>query len=220
MRFEYFRKQPFSLSTRARLRAGAHLSALSLLLSLVLPILSGAQSQPPPGVPSLIHECEGSLCSDWAWNDGHFDGSWPNGAIATMTVQRSGDAFVIYRTDTPASFSAHMTAKYTGRISSEGDSIINGKVTWTWPSQAGYPRTGDWTAKWKCEPAPFADVRGSLYSQEQGNWCWAAVAETLMDNVPGGKDIEQCSQVENDRTSVAVLAKEMIFLLPAISHFR
>lgn len=130
-----------------------------LIAVLVLALLCGrrlaAASQPPPGVPGVMHECEGSLCSAWTWDDGHFDAHWPNGAIATLTVQSfTAQSVVINRTDTSNSSTAGLTAVYTGQISSQGDSIVDGHVTWTW---RGFPKgeaNGTWTATWTAVVAP------------------------------------------------------------------
>jgi hypothetical protein len=108
-----------------------------------------AQTQPPDGVPSIIHECEGGLCSNWTWNDGKFTADWPNGAIATLTVQSfTAMSVVINRTDTPKSSTAGLTAVYTGQIAAAGNSIVNGQVTWTWRGFRRGVAMGTWTGTW------------------------------------------------------------------------
>ncbi len=88
---------------------------------------AAAQRQPPDGVPSVIHECEGSLCSDWTWSNGQFVARWPNRAIATLTVESfTASSVRIIRTDTSNSSTAGLTAVYTAQISAQGNRIVNG----------------------------------------------------------------------------------------------
>jgi hypothetical protein len=48
----------------------------------------------------------------------------------------------------------------------------------------------------QCEPPRSDDLHGNLYPQDQGNWCWAAATEMLMDNATGhNNQYEQCNIV-------------------------
>jgi pimeloyl-ACP methyl ester carboxylesterase len=135
-------------------------NALRVLLT-VLAVLFGpqslqAQNSPPPGTPSVMEVCA-VFCGRWTWDNGQYYGLWTNGAVAIMTVKSfTTTSILIDRTDTPQSVSYGLTAVYTGKILSDGNSAT-GSVTWTWPGVAGYPATDTWTATWAantCAPAP------------------------------------------------------------------
>jgi pimeloyl-ACP methyl ester carboxylesterase len=116
-----------------------------------LPSVASAQT-----LPSVIQEEENPIPFYGTWTlDGQvYNAVWNNGALATLTVQSFTPASVIIdRTDIPGSVSYGMTAVYTGQISSAGNSILNGSVTWTWPGHYGYPATGSWSAYWSL-PTP------------------------------------------------------------------
>jgi len=124
----------------------------TFMLCLILCLASNraaAQNQPSAGVPTIIHECEGNLCSNWTWNDLKFRAQWSNGAVATLTVESfTTSSVVIDRTDAPNSSTAGLTAVYTGEISNAGNSIVNGKVTWTWRGFKNGVAKGAWTGTW------------------------------------------------------------------------
>jgi hypothetical protein len=131
-----------------------------VLIGLVLLAMSASfASSQPSGIPSVISEQEGPYSGTWTWNGSSYDATWSNGAVAILQVKSfTTQSVVIDRTDTPQSTSAGLTAIYTGQISKQGNSIINGSVTWTWPGVPGYPATGTWTASWKVSTTPTADV--------------------------------------------------------------
>jgi hypothetical protein len=131
---------------------------LSLLLS--ISVFAQKQNQSPAALPGTINESEGPFSGVWTLNNGQYDAVWDNGAIAIIAVQSfTAASVVLFRTDTPQSVSAGLTAVYTGQISSAGNSIVNGSVTWTWPGEAGYPATGTWTASWAIsQPPPAAHI--------------------------------------------------------------
>jgi len=109
-----------------------------------------AQSDNSPNLPSLIDEIEGPFSGTWLLDNGQYNARWDNGAIAVITVASfTPQSVVLYRTDTPDSVSAGLTAVYTGQMSSTGDSVENGSVTWTWPGVPGYPVTRNWSASWE-----------------------------------------------------------------------
>jgi len=125
------------------------LVCVSPLVLVVVPMSAPAQVPPPSTIPGTIKEVEGSFSGTWTWNGQSYNAIWSDGAIAVLTVGSfTATSVVINRTDTSASVSAGMTAVYTGQISSQGNSIVNGEVTWTWPGHYGYPATGTWTASW------------------------------------------------------------------------
>jgi hypothetical protein len=105
----------------------------------------GKAAQSPPPVMQVC-DPNGS-CSTWTWNNGHYDGAWPgSGVTATMTVVRfSPESVIINRTDNGAR--AGYAYVYTGKISAQGDIILNG----TWTGVAGTPQggvSGRFTATW------------------------------------------------------------------------
>ena len=118
----------------------------------VLPWISGvaaAQAQPPVANGSVVYECENNICGTWTWDNGNYDGHWANGSIATLTVQSfSVQSVTLTRTDTSKSASSGLTAVYTGQVSSQGNSIVNGSVTYTWPGHGGFPKTVAWSGNW------------------------------------------------------------------------
>jgi hypothetical protein len=134
-------------------------SGLLVLLITLLPLQYGlaAVAPPPNGIPATISESEGPFAGSWVWNGSGYNAEWSNGAFATLSIVSFTTASVVIdRTDTAQSVSAGLTAVYTGTISSAGDSIVNGSVTWTWPGVAGYPNTGTWNASWTVS-APQSD---------------------------------------------------------------
>lgn len=112
----------------------------------------GKAAQSPP---SLMRVCDPNYsCGTWTWNNGHYDGVWggggagpdgSQGVIATMTVERfSPDSVIIHRTDSNRSGFSYV---YTGKISSQGDSVLNG----IWEGDPGTReagKLGHFTATW------------------------------------------------------------------------
>jgi hypothetical protein len=137
--------------TRKFIRNGS----LVLLVLLAFRLIAVASTQPPEGIPATIQETEGPFTGTWIWNGNGYNATWDNGAIATLTVKSfTSDSVVIDRTDTANSVSYGLTAVYTGKISTAGDSIVDGDATWTWPGVAGYPATGNWSATWTNSTPP------------------------------------------------------------------
>jgi hypothetical protein len=127
------------------------LSAMALAGILSVCVSAFAQ----PSLPPTIHEQEGPFVGVWSWTGQGYSATWNNGAAAILTVQSFTSASVIIeRTDLRRSVSAGLTATYTGQISDAGNSIVNGRVTWTWPGHRGYPATGKWTATWTSPVKP------------------------------------------------------------------
>ncbi len=107
-----------------------------------------AQTTPPGDAPEIMQVCA-IYCATWTWENGYYYGVFSDGALADITVNSfTADSILMYRTDTPKSVSAGLTAVYTGKIVSPGKAT--GSVTWTWPGHAGYPSTGAWTGTWNC----------------------------------------------------------------------
>lgn len=127
------------------------------LLCLALSCEQIGYGQAPTGLPARINEEESvaHYQAIWTLNGDHYDGSWSEGGTATaiLTVTSfTPQSVVIHRTDTAQSVSAGLTATYTGHISADGNSILDGKVKWIWPGHRGYPGKGSWTAHWEAQP--------------------------------------------------------------------
>jgi hypothetical protein len=106
-------------------------------------------------IPTLMRVCDPAhSCGTLTWNNGHYDGVWggggagpdgSQGVIATMTVESfSPDSVILHRSDSnrPGYFYT-----YTGKISSAGNSILNG----IWEGDAGSREAGllgHYTATW------------------------------------------------------------------------
>jgi hypothetical protein len=125
---------------------------------------SGSACNPATGMCSLglpfdIKEMEGPFAGTWILNEGEYEAEWNNGAAAELTVQSfTPQSIVLKRTDTADSVSAGMTAVYSGQLSADGYSIVNGSVTWTWPGVSGYPATGAWLAFFSPKAPPNTDA--------------------------------------------------------------
>jgi len=106
-----------------------------------------ATVQKPQSPPPVMRVCDpAGACSNWTWNNGHYDGAWSN-AIAIMTVVSfSPGSVVIKRIDTGGRPGYYAYA-YTGKISTQGNSIINGD----WIGEPGSVQagiSGHFTATW------------------------------------------------------------------------
>ncbi len=126
------------------------LTLTKLALSLIfLTLPCAGQSLPPVANAGVIYECENSFCGAWTWDNGHYVGRWDNGAIATLTVQSfTAQSVILNRTDTSLSVSSGLTAIYMGKISGQGNSIVDGSVTYTWPGHGSFPQTLTWGGIW------------------------------------------------------------------------
>ncbi len=108
-----------------------------------------SETKTPSLAPAIINETEAGVSGVWTKDAESYSASWGNGAVATLMVSSFTPASVVVRrTDTSASISAGLTAVYAGKISSAGNSIVDGTVTWTWPGVQGFPATGEWSATW------------------------------------------------------------------------
>jgi hypothetical protein len=99
--------------------------------------------QNPPSPPSVMRVCDTVRCGTWTWKDGHYEGVWSDiGVTATMTViSFTPDSVIIKRTDDASG--ANKSYMYKGKISSEGDSIVNGESSGIDNNFSGY-----FTATW------------------------------------------------------------------------
>jgi len=106
--------------------------------------------QAPQSLPGVMRVCPSpiTVCSTWTWNNGRYDFLGDNGVSGTMTVASfTRESVVFNRADYGRT--AGYTAVYRGRISSGGNSILNGD----WTDSNG--NSGHFTAAWG---AAFGDL--------------------------------------------------------------
>jgi hypothetical protein len=101
----------------------------------------------PQNLPPVMRVCDpAGACSNWTWNNGNYDGAWSNATATMSVVSFSPESVIIKRTDTGGR-PGHYAYVYTGKISSQGNSILNGEWTGEQGSaQAGV--SGHFTATW------------------------------------------------------------------------
>jgi hypothetical protein len=101
----------------------------------------GKTPQGPPNVMRLCATPGNVWCGTYTWNNGHYDIVYDAGITATGTVVSfTPDSVIINRTDYGRT--TGYTGVLTGKISSQGTSIVNGD----WSDNNGV--TGHFTATW------------------------------------------------------------------------
>jgi hypothetical protein len=105
-----------------------------------------AAASAPQDLPATLNVCEQGGCGTMTWNGTQYSGTFNNGAVAILTVDRwDANSIVLSRTD-PAGVSAGNTATYTGRVLTPNS--IGGRVT-------GVYNGGAWTETWQAtSPTP------------------------------------------------------------------
>jgi hypothetical protein len=107
-----------------------------------------ATVQKPQAPPPVMRVCDpNGTCGTWTWNNGHYDGVWAQaGVTATLTVvSLTPESVIIKRTDAGARIGLAYT--YSGKISAQGDSILDG----VWVGEPGTREggaSGHFTATW------------------------------------------------------------------------
>jgi hypothetical protein len=108
------------------------------------------------GPPPVLREClvpEYKWCWTYTWNNGHYDGVSDRGNTATMTViSFSRDAVAWRHTSSPG-----YVAEMTGKISGQGDHILNGDW-WDNNGSSGH-FIATWGAALRDLPASRASVQ-------------------------------------------------------------
>jgi len=106
-----------------------------------------ATVQKPQTPPPVMRVCDpAGACSTWTWNNGHYDGAWSNATATMIVASFSPESVIIKRTDTGGR-PGYYAYVYTGKISSQGNSIINGdRLGEPGSVQAGV--SGHFTATW------------------------------------------------------------------------
>lgn len=98
--------------------------------------------------PSVMHWCA-AHCSTWVWNHGRYVGSaephpelLPGCGVTVESFTR--DSVIMHRTDCGA---VPGKAVLTGKISPQGNTIVNGTITWTYHPCCGLA-SGAFNAAW------------------------------------------------------------------------
>jgi Sel1 repeat len=131
---------------------------LGVCLLVASPIIRGAsvaraQQVKPANFPQVMRFCGPAACATLTWNNGHYDAVYDRSSgTSTYTVERfTPEAVRIIRRESAGGG----TAVLTGRISARGDSVVDGRITWT----AGATGTFPYTMTWDLGRAPAAVAR-------------------------------------------------------------
>ena len=118
----------------------------------------------PAGPPSVMHVCLAN-CGTWTLDKGPPFNKPHYGSAASTTLVTvdswTRESVIMNRTDTG---SVPGTAILTGKLSSDGNSIVNGNIAWTWHPCCG-TGSGPFTAAWG--PA-INTVPGSNAERDRG----------------------------------------------------
>ncbi len=179
------------------------------LIFFATPVATVAQSS---SSPSLLAVCEGDGCSLWEFHGGRATGSFPNGAIANLTIdqfpQSESGTVTIRRVDT-SGVGNGIAGTYTG---TRKGSTIQGTLSWTWP---GHPDGhADWIAVILADtvhmaPAaahPFSQIPSSLSVCEDGHGCSMWTFNGKTGAIPG---LGNLSVERFDDTVVAIRRQEV-----------
>ncbi len=120
------------------------LAPVFLVAAVTVARSAAGQLRPPP----LLHWCS-QHCSTWVWAGDRYVGQGTQHPELTpkcgVTVERfSSDSVIMHRTDC-APYPGKATL--TGRLSSDGNSILDGRIVWTWHPCCGLT-SGTYTAAW------------------------------------------------------------------------
>jgi hypothetical protein len=113
---------------------------------------AGTFPKNPEGPPSVMHWCAAN-CFTLNWVNGHYvalDNGQPLGSVWTVGKFTPGSV-VIFRKETAA------TAVLTGQISSGGNSIVNGRITWTSGVTGTFPYQAAWGTALNALPGSNAE---------------------------------------------------------------
>lgn len=101
---------------------------------------ANAQQAKPPAMPDAMRFCGPAHCATLTWNNGKYDAVYDNQATATYTVELFTPESVRFILRDKGGG----TAVLTGRISPQGDRIVDGKITWTSGATGTFPFTMTW----------------------------------------------------------------------------
>ena len=103
----------------------------------------------PPGVPGVIHWCA-QHCITLIWQNGRYTNAMAPGTTEWILDSFTRESFVMRRTDYQLKAGETVVggkAVLSGRISEQGNTIADGKITWTYHPCCG-TGTGTFTASW------------------------------------------------------------------------
>ena len=97
-------------------------------------------ADPPMRVPPVIHICI-ARCAPLMWDKDHYVNFGPENTSIYTVESFTRESIILHRTD-----KGHfpLTATLTGRVSDDGNSIVNGRIVWT----SGNSGSGPFRATW------------------------------------------------------------------------
>ena len=110
-----------------------------------------------PKLPPVIHICM-AHCGPLMWDKGHYINFGPENTSIYTVESFTRDSVIIHRTD-----KGHfpLTATLTGKMSDDGESIVNGKIVWTSGNSGSSPFTAEWGSRIISQD-PYEGQRGWL----------------------------------------------------------
>lgn len=96
-----------------------------------------------PTLPPVIHICM-AHCGPLMWDNGHYINFGPENTSIYTVQSFTHDAVIIHRTDKGR---FPLTATLTGRMSDDGESVVNGKIYWTSGNSGSSPFTAEWGSR-------------------------------------------------------------------------
>jgi hypothetical protein len=115
----------------------------------------------PPGLPKVMHWCS-QHCVTLIWENGHYTNAASPGKTAWTVDSFTQGSVLMHRTD----YEPYPgKAVLTGRISSQGNAILNGTIAWTYHPCCGLS-SGTFNAAWG---AALGTVPGSDAERDRGH---------------------------------------------------
>jgi hypothetical protein len=145
----------------------------------------------PPGVPGEIHWCA-QHCITLIWQNGHYTNANAPGVSEWILDSFTRESFVMRRTDYQVKEGETVVggkAVLSGRISEQGDTVADGKITWNYHPCCG-TGTSDFTAAWG---AALDTIPGS---------------DEERDRHQAALSVQQVPQTQNQVTVAVVLDQE------------
>ena len=96
-----------------------------------------------PTLPPVIHICM-AHCGPLMWDNGHYINFGPENTSIYTVESFTRESVIIHRTDKGR---FPLTATLTGRMSDDGESIVNGKIDWTSGNSGSSPFTAEWGSR-------------------------------------------------------------------------
>lgn len=115
--------------------------AIFVTLSTILVAAASAQQAKPPAWPQVMQFCGLAHCATLTWNNGKYDAVFDNiqGTSTYHVEVFSPESVRIIRRDQGGG-----TAVLSGRLSPQGDRMIDGEMTWTSGATGTFPFTMTW----------------------------------------------------------------------------